>query len=91
MNRPVDRTQEAPEGRGGTVAQGGALAAGEDSGHPAPVPARSSVSHGVDAAVDVVETTDLQTSRDRTFVESCAVKLLNGDRTVLPCSDHRHR
>jgi hypothetical protein len=93
-DRDVDRTfdgfEEAPERRGGAVAEDGALAAGENGGHPAPVPAEASVSHGVDAAVDAVEAPELQAPRGRTLVDAHAAELLNGDHAVLPSSDSRH-
>lgn len=83
MDRAFDRFEEAPEGRGGAVAQDRALATGEHSGHPAPMPAEASVSHGVDAAVDSVQLTASDAISDRPRPQSCAFELSSSDHAVL--------
>jgi hypothetical protein len=55
------------------VADDRSLAAGEDGGHPASVPAEAAVANGVDAAVDAVEaaTSHVTAGLLRPTVASC--------------------
>jgi len=65
VDRAFDGFEEVPERGGGAVAEDRFLAASEDGGHPASMPAQAFVSHRVDPAVDAVELTSGDAIPDR--------------------------
>jgi hypothetical protein len=50
----VDWFEELPEGCSGVVAQNSSFTTSEHRRHPAPVPTRSAMTHGVDATVEAM-------------------------------------
>ena len=87
----VDGLEELPEDRGGDMAQGCSLTAGEQSSHEAPVEAEAAVADGVDPAVDAVEMAARNPIPNRPCSQTSRFKLLSRHRPMLARRDPRHR
>src|SRR6185369_14133046 len=91
MDRSFDGSQELPKRRSGVVAQHRTVAAGEHCCHPAPVPTRSAVAYGVDAAVEAVQTSASYAPSRRALTHTERFELPQRDYPVLPICDFRER
>jgi hypothetical protein len=69
------------------MTQHGAIAAGEDCRHPAPVPAQAFVSHGVDTTVDAMEVASLYASGDAVLAHPQLLELSDSNHAVLASRD----
>jgi hypothetical protein len=81
--------EQLPKNRGGAVAENGSVATGEHRGHEAPVEAQASVSYGVDALVDAVESAARRAFGGRRPPEPYGRQLLRSDHTMLLSGDFR--
>jgi hypothetical protein len=90
VDRASDGFEEVPERCGGAVAEDRAVAASEDGGHPAPVPAQALVSHGVDATVDAVELTSRSSLRRAPASQARLFELEQHHHAVLTSRDFRY-
>jgi hypothetical protein len=72
------------------VAEDRSFAASEHSSHPAPVPARSAVAYGVDAAVKAVELPFPRPASDRFRVEAGRFKLAPRRYSMLARRERSH-
>jgi len=87
VDRTVEGAEESPEHGCGSVAEDGSLAAGENRRHEAAVQAQAAMPDRVDAAMDAVQLSAVDSVSNRPRAQARGFELSARNYSVLPSSE----